>query len=93
MVNKAMRAGAGVGAGDTATLAIELDQAPRTVTVPEDFQQALAKAREARTFLESLLPSHKRAYLGWILEAKKAETRARRIGKAVEMLTARQKRM
>lgn len=49
--------------------------------------------RKAKAIFDTLAPSHKRAYTDWIAEAKKDDTRARRVAKAVEMLEAGEKRM
>jgi uncharacterized protein YdeI (YjbR/CyaY-like superfamily) len=37
---------------------------------------------------EKLPPSHRRRYVGWIVSARREETRARRLGEAIRMLTA-----
>ncbi len=55
-------------------------------TIPLDLSSALAMDAEARTNFESLSASHQREYIKWIEEAKKAETRARRIQQTIEML-------
>jgi hypothetical protein len=57
------------------------------VVVPEDFAAALASSPVAQAAFAKLPPSHRREHVEAIEEAKKAETRARRIAKAVEMLT------
>ncbi|MGE0599294.1 MAG: YdeI/OmpD-associated family protein [Dehalococcoidia bacterium] len=80
------RAGAGVTAGDTVTVTLEVDTEPRTVAVPEDFQSALAKDAGAKQFFDSLAYSHKLRHVLAIEGAKTAETRQRRIQKALEML-------
>jgi uncharacterized protein YdeI (YjbR/CyaY-like superfamily) len=54
--------------------------------VPKDFAQALKKNARASVFFEKLPPSHRRAYVEAIVEAKKPETRARRIAHAVSIL-------
>lgn len=88
MVNRQMRDGADAGPGDKVDVAMEPDTEPRTVEVPKDFQKALGKNARAKAFFKKLPPSHKRAYVEAIEEAKKPETRARRIAKAVENLAA-----
>jgi hypothetical protein len=93
MVNKALQKSAKASAGDTVTVELERDGAPRPVTVPRDLKAALARSARARAFFDGLSPSHKRAYTEWITEAKKEDTRARRVEKAVEMLAAGEKRM
>ncbi len=56
------------------------------LAVPEDFAKALAASAAAQAAFAKLAPSHKREHIEAILEAKKPETRARRIAKAVETL-------
>ncbi len=83
------RGKAGVAAGDEVEVDLVADTAPREVVVPADLAAALGRAgaSAARTTFEGLSYSHQNAYVTWIEEAKKAETRERRIAKAVEMLT------
>ncbi len=80
------RLGAGVAAGDEVEVEIELDTEVREVTVPPDFTEALAEDAEAKRFFDTLSYSHKRWYVLSIEQAKTAETRQRRITKAVGML-------
>jgi Bacteriocin-protection, YdeI or OmpD-Associated/Domain of unknown function (DUF1905) len=80
------RAGAGVKAGDMIDVSLALDTAPRVVEVPDDFAKALAKDKVAKAAYEKLSYSHKRAHVDAIVGAKAAETRARRIEKALAML-------
>jgi len=58
------------------------------IAAPEDLAQALAKNDAARALWGSMAPSHRKEYVGWIEEAKRADTRARRVEKAVEMMAA-----
>lgn len=88
MVNKAMRTGAGAGPGDTVRVVMEKDDAPRTVEVPADFARALKKSPGAKAAFEAMSFSHRKAYVDAVVEAKKPETRARRIEKAIEALSA-----
>jgi uncharacterized protein YdeI (YjbR/CyaY-like superfamily) len=67
---------------------LELDSEPREVAVPEDFQSALDGDSEAKRRFESLPYSHKRQHVLAIEGAKAAETRKRRIDKAIAMLKA-----
>ena len=78
------RAAAGVNAGDTIEVDIELDTAPRTVDVPDDLAAALGK--EARRYFDGLAVSHRKEWVRWIEEAKKPETRATRVAKAATTL-------
>ncbi len=88
VVNKGMREGAGVQAGDTVKVTMEVDTAPRIVTVSAYFKKALAKHKNAKAAFEKLSYTHKKEWVEWIEEAKKAETRSRRIEKAVATLLA-----
>jgi uncharacterized protein YdeI (YjbR/CyaY-like superfamily) len=54
--------------------------------LPADFAAALRKVRGAMAQFDAMSPSHRKEYLLWITEAKKDETRARRIEKAVGMI-------
>lgn len=58
---------------------------PSTMDVPDDLRRALAKKPRARSFFETLSKSNRYAVLFQIHDAKKPETRARRIKKVVEM--------
>jgi hypothetical protein len=80
------RVGTKVAAGDTVNVALELDDQPREVTVPADLAKALDKDRAAKAAFEKLSFSHKRAHVDAIEGAKAADTRARRIEKAIAML-------
>ncbi|HLE14597.1 MAG TPA: YdeI/OmpD-associated family protein [Anaerolineales bacterium] len=80
------RMSAGVAAGDEVDVDIELDTEPREVTVPPDFMDALNRDADARRFFDGLSYSHKRRYVLSIEDAKTAETRQRRIAKAVSQL-------
>ena len=63
------------------------DRAPRpALQMPDDFGAALAQAPAARQHYEAFAPSKQRDYLEWVLEAKRDDTRAKRITQAVEWL-------
>ena len=59
---------------------------PTTATVPDDFQQALDADPGAREFFESLGSTKRYSFLYRIADAKRPETRARRIAEYVELL-------
>ncbi|MDQ1446302.1 MAG: hypothetical protein QOI20_2766 [Acidimicrobiaceae bacterium] len=80
------RAKARVAAGDEVDVELALDSAPRTVTVPPDFGDALDAAPQARRFFEGLSYSQQRWFVDGIESAKKPETRARRVAQAVDRL-------
>jgi hypothetical protein len=80
------RAGAGVAGGDEVDVDIELDTAPREVTVPADFATALDSQPDARRTFDGLSYSNKSWHVLSIEGAKTDETRQRRIAKSVEAL-------
>lgn len=86
-VSAQIRDGAGIGAGDEVEVDLELDTAPRAVTVPDDVAGALAAAPAAKAAFEKLSYSHQSRWIGSVEDAKTAETRQRRIGKMVVELT------
>ncbi len=85
-VSAERRDGAVIKAGDTIEVALEVDTAPRTVEVPQDFQAALEGDLAAKQFFDSLAYSHQLRHVLAITDAKTPETRQRRIDKALEML-------
>ncbi|MBI5080119.1 MAG: YdeI/OmpD-associated family protein [Chloroflexi bacterium] len=54
--------------------------------IPPDIKKALAKSKAVKAKFEMMPPSHQKEYLGYVLEAKKAETRVRRIEKMIAEL-------
>jgi uncharacterized protein YdeI (YjbR/CyaY-like superfamily) len=61
---------------------------PPAIPTPKDLAVALKKNKAAAAVFAKHPPSHKREYIKWIIEAKKPETRARRVAKAVKQLSA-----
>ena len=84
---KQIRTNLGKEPGDPVTVTVVRDLAERTIEVPDDLAVALDEAG-ARAAFDNLSFSHRREHITAITEAKKPETRARRIAKAVEMITA-----
>ena len=72
--------------GDTAHVVLERDDAPREVDVPPALAEALAADPEARARFDALAFTHRREYAEWVAEAKRDETRARRVAKTLERL-------
>jgi hypothetical protein len=87
-VNQTIRAAAGAGIGDTVKVVMEPDTARRTVTIPPNLKRALAAAAQDKTFA-ALSYSHRKELVDWIAQAKRPETRARRIEKCLNMLAER----
>lgn len=89
VINKANRERAGIGPEDNITATVELDTVPRTVTPPQDLKKVLGRNKAAAAVWEKLSYTHKREYAEWIEEAKKPETRERRVAKTIEALLER----
>jgi uncharacterized protein YdeI (YjbR/CyaY-like superfamily) len=63
----------------------------RKAAIPEDLKKALAKNKKAQVNFSRFAPSHQRNYILWILDAKKKETRERRIKRVVEFAAQNKK--
>jgi Bacteriocin-protection, YdeI or OmpD-Associated/Domain of unknown function (DUF1905) len=87
-LNREVREGAGVQAGDEVDAAIELDVAPREVDLPGELAEALASDQQASDCFERMAFTHRKEYARWIAEAKRDETRQRRVRQALEMIKA-----
>lgn len=85
-VSAEVRESAGVAAGDEVDVDIELDTERREVTVPPDFMEALDRDEDAKRFFDGLSYSNKQRVVLSIEGAKTAETRLRRIDKAMSDL-------
>jgi hypothetical protein len=91
MFSKAMQAGAGAAAGDAVAVVMEPDTAPREVEAPADLVAALEAEPPAAAHWRRFPPSARQLYVEWIVGAKAAETRARRIERAVAQVAAGKK--
>jgi len=86
VVNSSIRNAIAVSQGDPVSMTLEADHEERTVAVPADFQQVLDAHPLLKDAFERLSYSHRKEYVQWFDEAKRAETRQKRIAKAMEML-------
>jgi MoaA/NifB/PqqE/SkfB family radical SAM enzyme len=84
---KAIREKIDKGPGDTVSVVVERDAAVRTVEVPAEFAKLMKKEGVLAAF-ENLSYTHRKEYCRWIAEAKREETRANRLTRAIEMLKA-----
>lgn len=82
-LNSAIRTAIDCGEGDTVALVLQKDMTSREPPMPDDFNVALDAIAGAQHRWDAYSPSHRREILTWINDAKKAETRARRIARAV----------
>ena len=85
-LRRSHREAAGLEGGETLTVRLELDAEKREVTVPRDLARALKAASPAWERWQGLSYTHQREHVEAIEDAKKPETRQRRIERAVEMV-------
>jgi hypothetical protein len=85
VVNAAARRGAGVKAGDSVTITLEPDAARREIEIPIPLQTALGAKLTQK--LNALSFTHKKEFIVWYAEAKKDETRIRRVQRMKQMLS------
>lgn len=81
--NAQTRKATGLGAGDPAEVRLDLDDELRVVKIPEDLAAELATDATACAAWDALSFTHQREYAESISGAKKADTRARRVAKAL----------
>lgn len=67
-------------------------RAVRSVAVPKDLSTAFTRVPRAKRSFDALAPSHRREYVQWITEAKRDETRQRRVEQAIEKLQKGERR-
>lgn len=79
----------GLEVGQRVKVTLALDTEERTVDVPADLAAALKRDAKAAKAWEALSFTHRREHVEAILGAKRAETRARRVAKALELLKGR----
>ena len=70
----------------------QLPKPKATIEIPQDFAAGLAANPAAAQFWDGLAPSHRYEYLQWITEAKRDETRVKRLGQALEWLAEGKRR-
>ena len=88
---KELRAATGKGDGDEVRIVIWKDEAPRVVEVPKDLAAALKKNPQANTNFAAFAFTHQKEYVRWVEEAKKPETRTKRIEETVKRSHSKQK--
>ena len=86
LILKGIREQIGRTFGDEVRIIVEADTEPRAVEVPADLLKELKKNKYAKAFFDKLAYTHRREYVRWIEEAKRAETRATRVAKTIVML-------
>jgi hypothetical protein len=91
-MSKAVRQAAGVEAGDAVAVTLASDDAPREVVVPEALATALDAAPDVKARYDALAFTHRKEFARWVAEAKREETRDRRVTQAIAMIRAGQTR-
>jgi hypothetical protein len=91
-IRKEIREQVGKTFGDEINVTLEPDTEERVVEVPAELKKAFKTEEDAKAFFDKLPYTHKREYVTWINEAKKEETRQKRIVKTIEMLKKNAKR-
>ncbi|MEI6122686.1 MAG: YdeI/OmpD-associated family protein [Bacteroidota bacterium] len=82
-VSQPLQKAMGKQAGDVVKVQLAVDTEPRIALVPNDLAEALAESEKARQVFQRFTYSHQKEVIDWIDDAKKAETRIRRIVKAI----------
>ena len=88
VVNRAVKSATGADAPDRVQVTMEPDTEPRTISVPTDLRAALADVPEAKAAFAGMSFTHRREYVEWVEDAKRPETRVRRIAATVERVRA-----
>lgn len=91
-VSAAVRKATGLKGGDPVHVTLTVADSPREVTIPDDFAAALAADEQAGAFFVTLSNSLQRYHIDSITTAKSADTRQRRIDKAIALFRACQQR-
>lgn len=84
-ISAAIRNATGLKGGDPIRVTLTVADAPPEVNVPADFAAALAADERARAFFDKLSNSMQRYHVDTVNAAKSADTRQRRIDKAVAL--------
>jgi hypothetical protein len=87
-VSATVRDGARVGGGDRVKLTLREDTAERTIDVPDDLARAL-KAAKMRAAFDAMAFTHRKEWVLAVQDAKRPETRTKRIADCVAAMRAR----
>jgi hypothetical protein len=91
IVTKEIRATIGKKIGDKIKVQLVRDTEERIVEVPAELQAALNKNTKAKTFFDSLSFTNRKEYAAWIRDAKKEETKTKRLADAITKMLAGKK--
>lgn len=88
---KPIREAIGKSAGDSVEVVVEPDTEERTVEIPPELTEALEASPAASEFYAGLAYTYRKEYARWIADAKRPETRSRRLAKAIDKLSRGEK--
>ncbi|MGB3863085.1 MAG: YdeI/OmpD-associated family protein [Candidatus Aminicenantaceae bacterium] len=91
VVTQAIRKKISKQPGDMVHVALQMDDQPWEADIPAEFKEVLSADLNIAAFFDTLSYTHQKEYARWIAEAKKEETRQRRLNEAVEMLRNKMK--
>ena len=86
LILKGIREQIGKTFEDEIRVVVEPDVEPRLIEIPKDLSKEFKKDKQAKAIFDKLAYTHRREYVRWIEEVKRAETRQTRITKTIEML-------
>lgn len=86
IIVKDIRKKIGKSIGDIIDVTLELDDGKREVVIPEDLKYELNKNLKLKEYFDNLAYSHRKEYVRWIEDAKRPETRVKRIEKTIHLL-------
>lgn len=84
--SKKLRADLEVEIGKSIDVVIALDAQPRTVELPQSLADALTGDTAAKAAFDALAPSHQKEFARWVDEAKREETKLKRVEQSLQML-------
>jgi hypothetical protein len=86
VVGKDIRQQIDAAQGDTVKVTLEIDIEERRVELPEELRPAFDRQPQAAAAFEKMTYSHQKEWINWILSAKQAPTRQRRVEKALALI-------
>jgi hypothetical protein len=92
-VNRELQSAAGVRPGDSVRIALEMDTGPRLFSVPPDLDGAIEASSGAAELWADLTPRAREEWVEWVEDARKADTRSRRIEQVVARLESGKRRV
>lgn len=90
-ITKKIRAQIGKQQGDAVHVVLVKDEEERLVVVPDDLQQLLDNDKNLSHLFNKLSYTHRKEYVNWINDAKKEETRKKRLEKTIQMIESKGK--